>query len=140
MKKTFMIILLAFVMVCADVIYAYSWVTITIKIARKKDCLGFGLCRFTIQSNDIAARPVGNDGKALAEMRSDGHLILKLNKKTDISPEAFETYFSNGVFVCEDDFPVPDEVLKAMDFKGKYTIKAGSYDVKQKGDLLTVVF
>ena len=135
-----MIILLAFVMVCADVIYAYSWVTITIKIARKKDCLGFGWCRFTIQSDDFFARPVGNDGKAQAEMRSDGHFVMKLNKKTDLSPEAYETYFSKGVFVCEDDFPVPDELLKAMDFKGKYTIKEGSYDVKQKGDLLTVVF
>ena len=140
MKKTFMIILLTFVIVSANVISAYSTVTITIKIARNSDCKGFGLCEFKIQSDDILARPVGNDGKALAEMRSNGRLVLKLNKKTDISPEAFETYFSKGVFVCEDDFPVPDEVLKAMDFKGKYTIKAGSYDVKQKGDLLTVVF
>ena len=140
MKKTFMIILLAFVMVSADVVTAYSWVTITIKIARKKDCLGFGWCKITIQSDDILARPVGNDGKALAEMRSDGHLILKLNKKTDISPEAYETYFSKGVFVCEDDFPLPEEVLKALDIKDKYIIKEGSYDVTQKGDLLTIVF
>lgn len=132
---------MAFVIVSADVINAYSWVTVTIRIARKSDCKGLGICQFTIKSEEeILARPAGNAGNALSEKGREGRLVLKLNKKTDISSEAFETYFSKGVFVCEEDFPVPDEALKALHLKDKYTIKAGSYDIQQKGDLLTIVF
>ena len=52
----------------------------------------------------------------------------------------FEKYFSKGFFICEDDYPFPNEILKELNYDGEYIIPAGKYPVKINDDVITVVF
>ncbi len=138
--KTIRIVLLAFILIGTNMVEAYSKVIVTITLARHRDCDGFGWCRGTIVV-DPAPRPIGNVGNAVAEINAAGRLTLTFNKSTDLSPEAFNKYFSKGTFVCEDDFPVPVEILKALGYSGSYTVAKGNYNITTTRDgLLTITF
>lgn len=141
MKKIKKILLFVLILMGSNIIDAYSSIIITLKIARKRDCKGFGWCKGTVLfEDDGAAKPIGNTVNALADFMKDGRLIITLNKKTDMTPEAFTTYFSKGTFLCEDDFQLPDDMLKALNHVGNYIIEPGEYPVKIDGDLVSVIF
>lgn len=141
MKNIKKILLLVFILTAANVIEAYSSIIVSFHIARHRDCKGFGFCKITIESEDIpVVRPIGNIGNAVADINTTGRLILKINKKTGLVPEAFNTYFSKGIFICEDDFPVPSEILKALNYSRPYIIKAGEYPITISGDIITIEF
>jgi len=136
--KTIKIILLAFILVGTNLAEAYSKVVITIVIARHRDCEGFGLCKISAEGTIPLNR---NTGHATADIDGAGHFKLTINKNTDLTPEAFDKYFSNGVFVCEDDFPVPTEVLKSLGYTRNYTITKGNYNITTGRDgLMTITF
>jgi hypothetical protein len=136
MKNLKRMLLLVLILIGSNVIEAYSTVVISIYLARHRDCQGFGICKIKI--GDEA--PMANLARGRLDLNSENQLVLSLSKKSDLSAEAYDKYFSKGVFVCEDDFPVPSDVLKALGYSGSYTIKAGTYPVTLKGDLITVVF
>ena len=139
MKKITKILLLSFILICANMIDAYCSATITFKIARHRDCKGFGWCKWEIVIIDDGG-PAVNKGTAIVDVNEEGHLVLTINKEKDLSPEAFETYFSKGIFICEDDFPVPFEILKELKYPDSYTIKEGVYPVTLKGDNISIEF
>jgi hypothetical protein len=139
--KTFRIALLALLLIGTNMVEAYSKVVVTIVFARHRDCQGFGWCNGSIVVDPATLpRPIGNVGNAVGEINSTGRLTLTFNKDTDLSPEAFNKYFSKGIFVCEDDFPVPAEILKALGYSGSYTVQKGNYNITTKNGLITVTF
>jgi len=137
MNKFLKTLILGLVLVSSTVIEAYSnAITVTIVIARHRDCNGFGVCKLTVKTGtDI---PFANTAIATISTSDGGHMVLTFSRSSGMSPEAYSTYFSKGVFVCEDDCPVPSEILKALQYAGTYTIKAGKYPAVLKGDTITV--
>jgi hypothetical protein len=139
--KTFRMAFLAIILIGSSLVEAYSKTVITITLARHRDCEGFGWCRGTIVVDPISIpRPVGNVGNATVEINKEGRLTLSFNKATDLTPEAYNKYFSSGIFICEDDFPVPAEILKALGYSGSYTVSKGNYKIISKDGMLTIVF
>ena len=141
MKNITKILLLVFLLIGSSAIEAYCSIVVTIHIARHRDCKGFGWCKFEVYYTvEIVPRPIGNQVNAVADINRSGHLLLTFNKKKDMTPEAYNMYFSKGVFLCEDDCPVPDEILKTLNYIKPYTVKAGEYPITINGDIITVEF
>ncbi len=139
MKKLTKILLLSLLLIGGSVIDAYCICTITIKIARHRDCRGFGWCNAKIViEKDVELEY--QSANAEASQNQQRRLVITLNKKTDLSAETFETYFSKGTFLCEDDFPLPSEIIKAVGLDDGYVIKAGKYPINIKGDILKITF
>jgi len=140
MKKTTKILCLVLILMSCSLIDAYSSVIVTIKLARHRDCKGFGWCyaKIVIEPDDI--KPEGNIGIGDASITDDGRLQVTFNPSTGLTPEALETYFSKDEFLFEDDFPVPSEILEALKYPYEYTIKEGTYSIERKGELITVLF
>ena len=137
-KKT---LLLTLVLIGSNVIEANSSVIVVLKFGRSRDCKGIGICQGKIViTTDDAPKPIGNQVSAIADINMEGRLVLTFNRKTDLTQEAFQTYFSKGIFICEDDFPVPSEILRTLNYPGSFTVKAGDYPISMTGDLITIVF
>ena len=135
------ILLLLLVLIGSNVIEAYSSVIIVLKFGRPRDCRGIGICEGKIViTTDDAPKPIGNQVNAIADINMEGKLVLAFNRKTDLTTEAFQTYFSQGNFICEEDFPVPPEILRTLNYPGSITVKAGDYPITMKGDVITITF
>ncbi len=146
MKNKMKILVLTLLLISGSVIEAYSSITITFRIARHRDCKGMGWCKWEAiiiddgNEKDGKEGGDGNDGTGIIGLNERNRIILTINRKTDLSPEVYEKYFSEGDFICEDDFPVPGELLKALNLKESYIIKEGKYPISEKGELLTIEF
>jgi len=138
MKKIISLFTLVFVMICMDVTVAYcNKIIVTIVIARHRDCIGFGLCEVTVKvpPKDL----LQNVARASIDISGDGKLVVTINRSI-LNDDTYETYFSGDTFLCEDDFPVPDEILKYFDGIDSYTIRAGRYPIVKDGDDLVIEF
>jgi hypothetical protein len=135
--KTFRIVLLAFILIGSSVVEAYSKIVITIVIARHRDCEGLGFCDMSGKIGSLNR----NTGHATADINGAGKFTLMINKNTDLTPEAFDKYFSKGVFICEDDYPVPGDILKSLGYTGNYIITKGNYNIITSRDgTITITF
>ncbi|MCX6290488.1 MAG: hypothetical protein NT126_01835 [Bacteroidetes bacterium] len=139
MKKIIKRLIIAFILIGTSAAEVSAKVIVTIVLARHRDCEGFGWCRWTIEVPPLQF-PFENIGRAEIDMDDERHIVLTMNADKDITPEAFKTYFSNGFFLCEDDFPLPAEILKEIGYEDDYTIKAGKYPISIKGETITITF
>ena len=139
MKNINKIILIILLLVGSSAIEAYSKLVVKVKIARLMDCRGFGVCFIYIWDEDmILSRE--NEAIATADINQKKQLTLTFNKFDGMSPAVFEKYFSKGFFICEDDYPFPNDILKAFNYDGDYIIPAGKYPVTINKETITVVF
>lgn len=143
MKNLKRIFLLIMILISSNTVDAYYSIRWHVKLSRHRDCHGFGLCVFaTIEfddEEDAYIRTTDNSAIVNAGFNEEGQLVLIFDKKTGMSPETYDACFSKGTFLCEDDFPIPEDALKKMNHLGHYTIKAGTYPVKISGDQITLV-
>jgi hypothetical protein len=139
MKNLKRIFFIALILIGSSVIDAYSSCIVTIKLARHRDCLGFGWCKLTITIEDDS--PSANKCISNVAVNANGQLEFTINKKTGLTQSDYDKFFSKGTFLFEDDFPVPTDVLSAAGYKGSsLTIKAGTYPVITQGDNLKLTF
>lgn len=111
-------------------------VTITFTIARRRDCLGFGICKWdasvTIERNSSAT------GIMYVDPASRNRLIIEINKNSGITAECYDKFFKAGVFLMEDESPVPGEYLKELGLSGSKTILSGKHPVTERNGILYV--
>lgn len=139
MKNLNKIILITLLLIGSNAIEAYSKLVLKITVARQRDCRGRGICQTVIWENAMALSKE-NEVIATADINQKKQLTLTINKSDGMSSTVFEKYFSNGLFVCEDDYIFPNEILKAINYDGDYIIPAGKYPIKINDDVITVVF
>ena len=139
MKNLNKFLLITLLFVGSNAIEAYSRLTVKITVARQTDCLGRGICYTVVWENGMALSK-DNDVIATADINQKKQLTLTFNKLEGMSSTAFEKYFSNGFFVCEDDYSFPKEILKALKYEGDYILAAGNYPVAIHDETITVVF
>ena len=139
MKNLKKILLFVLILMGSDVIEASNQIRVKIVYGKPREniCRGLGICYMIVTVDDPPSLERETD--AVANLNSEKRLVLTLKKK-EMLPETFAKYFSKGTFICEDDFRVPGEVLKALNYYSTYTIKAGEYPVEIKEDAITVVF
>lgn len=135
MKKILIFIL---ILITFDVVEAYSKLVVKVKWGRARDCKSMGICFLVFNVDEITESK--GQTNAIIDYTKSQHLTISFNKTKDITQETFEKYFSKGSFICEDDFPVPAEILKALNYPGPYTIKAGEYPITIIDDILTIEF
>jgi len=111
-------------------------ITISFEIARRRDCTGFGICNV---SGSIEILRINSCNATLyADETSRNLLIMEITKSTGISATAYERNFKSGIFVVEDDAPIPSDVLKTLGISGSKSFVAGNYKVTEKDGLLVI--
>ena len=140
MKYLNKIILITLLLICGSAIESYSKLVIKLEIGRpSRDCRGLGLCWF-IQWEFEMILSKDNEAIATADINQQKQLTLTFNKSDGMSSSAFEKYFSKGYFVCEDDYTLPKEISKALNYEGDYIVPSGKYPVTINKETITVVF
>lgn len=82
----------------------------------RKECSGFGICSLRIViSVTMNELQVSDDGKT----------ILLFVPASEAS--LYNKQFGQASFLMDDDFPLPQDVLKALQLQGPVTIRAGKY-------------
>ena len=70
------------------------------------------------------------------------HLCQELPEPVDklrgISTESYKKYFSNGVFMMEDDCPIPNEIVSSLGLIGSKTLVAGKHSVIERSGILYI--
>lgn len=111
-------------------------ISISFEIARRRDCTGFGICNLTV---GISLERVNScTGSLYADETSRNVFILEINKAQGISAATYDKYFKSGIFVMEDESPIPSEALKEMGITGTRTMLAGNHKVTEKAGILYV--
>lgn len=102
-----------------------------------KNCLHYGICRVTLPAA-IDTTPCSC--RSMATIISlDTGLIQFIFEKKEIHDKVFEKYFQNGFFKVDDDYSIPEKILKKINFK-KFIIKQGSYPILIENELLKITF
>jgi len=111
-------------------------ITISFEIARRRDCLGFGICNWGV---DITILRANSCVATIYEDEANRNvLILEIDKAKGISPASYEKYFSSGTFLLEDEVPVPGDVLKALAITGSKTMLAGKHKFTERNGLIYI--
>ena len=76
-------------------------VTISFIIARRRDCLGFGICQLTIDVT-TSGKVNGCTGSLYADIVNKGYMIIEIDKNTGIQKESYSKYFGKGKFLMEE--------------------------------------
>lgn len=106
---------------------------VIIEFGKKRlDCLKFGICRVTIQfdigslfgSSLTAAEERVAYGYATASKSSGISFRLIKDYMTETTRNEF---FREGSFLVEEDFTLPDNLIKELGLKAGYTIRQGTY-------------
>ncbi len=113
-------------------------IQISFEIARKRDCLGFGICNLNANISWEIYSPKGNNVSASAQ-EVNGKLVLTLNKENDMTREAYNKYFSNGYFLFEEDFSLPPEFCRKLGLEKNYTIKKGKYKTQEESNMIRLL-
>jgi len=107
---------------------------------RHPDCSGFGICYIHIILGPQNP-PEGLDIRqayAEAYFDDDGHLIAEFSK-SKLRNDTRNTYFKD-IFLVEENYEIPQDILHTAQFQGSYTIKAGRYNITEDGDILRIRF
>lgn len=105
-------------------------------IARHRDCEEYGICNWQA---GITVRTINKgNGVVYKDDASKSTLVLEINKSTGITTECYDKYFKSGVFIMEDDFPMPLEISKALEYSGQKTIPAGKHRIVEIRGLIYV--
>ena len=107
----------------------YYVLTVTIIIARRRDCDGFGICRFSVSLNEEYPRLNQAIGNITKDPLVKGNLLIEINKMKGITQEAYNKYFSNGTFIMEDDYQIPADISNKLELGSTQTLIAGKYKV-----------
>lgn len=109
--------------------------TIGIKIKFGKPslgCLKFGICDFSIVFNlddileSLLTSKEERTGYGYAIGGKSSGIRLTLLKQA-LSEESRKTFFSNGEFIVEEDYPLPNEVCDVLGLTPGYVIRKGVY-------------
>ena len=112
-------------------------INICFTIARRRDCDGFGICNWTASLTDL--RLNGCSGTITADDASGKIFTIEIDKLKGISSDTYRKYFSSGIFILEDDAPVPSDLLNNLSISGSRILPAGKYPVMEKNGVLTLV-
>jgi hypothetical protein len=105
-----------------------------------RDCAGFGICDwgFTVTLDNAVHKLTATQAGVEGYFDDDGKFVIDFLKDYMLD-ETFETYLSNG-FTMEEDAPIPPEILQKLEYRGNYTIRAGTYSFRQAPDRYIVKF
>lgn len=112
-------------------------ISISFEIARRRDCLGFGFCNFTLEF-DFNRINSGTGTMYLDDSKGGGNFIIEINKATGINPEGYTKYFKSGTFLMEDDSPIPGNILKGLGISGDRTLLAGKHKITERNGLIYI--
>jgi len=117
---------------------AGALINIKIKFGRPKhDCAKFGICEFTLEIKGLELfRAEKNIAIATASINESGNLVLQF-EKNNMMLETITTYFDR-VFIMDEDFEVPQDVLAELNWYDSYIIKTGEYYVQDRGNVIVV--
>lgn len=115
-------------------------ISVTIYFGRGANCAGRGICKITIGGSLRAANPSPIEtGKATTTFEIvDGKLRASFDK-TSMRLQTMCDQFGDGTFAVAQDTPLPSDVAAKLGVRG-YLIKAGKYQVADKGRNLVVIF
>ena len=112
--------------------------TITIRIGRKKyDCDKFGLCKMTIEPDEMPKPGSGNRGGSIGSNYNGGLQLNVLKSTMDVATTT--KYFSNDAFIVGEDFEIPNEIVQSLNLR-RTVIPTGQYSVTDLGETLQVNF
>lgn len=111
-------------------------VTFSFEIARRRDCTGFGICNLTFEI--ISNRVNACTGTMYADETSRNTIIIEIDKAKGISAESYSRYFGSGVFVMEDETPLPNDFVKALGLSGTKVLQAGNHKINESNGRLYV--
>lgn len=98
----------------------------------KKNCTGFGICSiqfvFDLQAilESLLEHTEPDVGYGYPAVDENDRLVVKLVKNASL-PATLSKYFTKGIFVVEEDYVIPPEVVDAIGLPPGYVIKKGSY-------------
>lgn len=111
-------------------------ISFSFEIARRRDCLGFGICNWT--ATITVDRINSCSGTVYLDEANKNVFVFEIDKAKGISASAYEKYLKSGIFLMEDEVPVPGDVLKALGISGNKTLPAGSHKVTERDGLLYI--
>ncbi|MBL0342328.1 MAG: hypothetical protein IPP71_16320 [Bacteroidetes bacterium] len=110
--------------------------SICITIARRRDCDGFGICDISVSGRATSGNKA--NGVLYQDDVSKNTLVLQVNKLTDVTTECYNKYFKSGSFIMEDDFPMPLEISRSLEFSGQKTIPSGKHRIVEINGIIYV--
>ncbi len=113
-------------------------IKISFIIARHRDCDGFGICDWNVGS--VGRTQNKGNGVLYQDDASRNTLVLEISKTDGITDECYNKYFKTGVYTMEDDFPIPSEISKSLEYPGIKTIPAGKHRIVEINGLIYVYF
>lgn len=111
-------------------------ITISFTIARRRDCEGFGVCDLSVS---VSAGKINSAaGSIYQDDLNKSLMVIEIDKARGISAEAYKKYFSSGVFLMEDDSPVPSEIVQQLGLSGSKTLIAGKHKIVERNGILYI--
>jgi hypothetical protein len=101
-----------------------------------RDCAGFSVCKVKVTVGWELR--VANGGAGYGQVGADGRLQLEVLKST-MTDETNARYFTGGSFLVEEAYTLDPDVAQQLQVSS-YTIKTGSYPVRDMGDRYLIVF
>ncbi len=117
-------------------------ISVVLDIGRKsRNCRGFGICKVTITIELKGNQNLDfNEVNGILTNETKGKVTLVVPyDKTNKSKFVKET-LSKEYFLVEEDFVMPDDVLKKLELTGKYVIKKGKYKINRTKEGYKIVF
>ncbi len=111
-----------------DILFYKVKITITLDWGRKrKNCRGFGICKISI----TVEKNYSDKSSIYTATNFDGRLGLILSEE---NLKDIEEYFGGEMIILEEDYILPEELIKALQLKQKI-IKKGKYDISFDNNL-----
>lgn len=104
------------------------------------NCHCCGICEIIIKSLTPIDKPDDNTGIGTIYAIDSKTLEIKIDKKTGLTPAAYDTNFSTGYFVFDEDYVFGNDIKEMLQMKEVVTVKAGRYKVTEKDGMLTMRF
>jgi len=111
-------------------------ISISFIIARRRDCEGFGICNLQVAAS--LERVNSCSGVMYLDDFNKNIIVIEIDKLKGISAEGYKKYFSSGVFLMEDDSPIPTEMVSSLGLIGKRILVAGKHSVVERSGILYV--
>ncbi len=110
-------------------------ITISFTIARRRDCEGFGICDISVS---VSGKINSATGSIYQDDLNKSLMVIEIDKARGISAETYKKYFSSGVFLMEDDSPVPSEIVQQLGLTGSKTLVAGKHKIVERNGILFI--
>ncbi len=147
MKKLKILLLacIAFSGLNSPKVFGQNRIKIHTEFGNTRDCRGFGFCiviRIPMPDQKNNGLTQSLDDKSFngtVMLGSSGELEFEIDKETGITAEGYKKYLSSGLFIFEEDFQMPKDVLEKIGYKDEFIIRSGKYEIKDEREVIKLI-